>query len=464
MRAFARRGPSGPFEWGCGLIRALSCATALAALGCQAPQPAAPAGALTLRSANVRLAALPPPWVRLDERSFDPEAVAVFMRTAPEVFFSVAAESVGEQVAGAAETLAEVARGRVASRSTSLELLESAPHELRGLSGRRIVMAGHQGGRKVHTVIWAFVLHGFRYQLTVWGAEPLATRSQTLAAADAALAAFDVLDRARVSRVGAHSPAPEFRSARYGYVVAAASGDWHDWADAHQSIPGVEHGLALGERGSLVVLPIRLFGRDPDIEALAAGLLDRVDIELQDGGLSPCQPFEAGLMRGCDYRLRRGGAVASVEFRIRVAKGGGAAFLVAAWVEQGADLDSSQEAATALASVHLGGAGVLRPGELNAEERRTHGEVFNQIGLWLFDRGRYDEALSHFRLAFELEGTDPTFLGNVVETYAAAGRSAEALRYLNLHIAGFPEDADLQHWHETLVEDLEAQARVETWS
>jgi hypothetical protein len=464
MRALARRGPRGPFQWGCGPVRALSCATALAALACRAPEPPAPAGALTLLSANVRLAALPPPWVRLDERSVDPEAIAVFMRTAPEVFFSVSAESVGEEASEGAQTLAEIARGRVASRSTSAELLESAPHQVRGLLGRRIVVVGRQAGRNVHTVIWVYVLNGFRYQLTVWGAEPRATKGQTLAAADAALAAFDVLDRSRVSRGGARGPAREFRSARYGYVVEAPSSGWHDWADARQSIPGVEHGLALGERGSLVVLPMRLFGTDPDVEALAAGLLDRVDIEPQDGSLSACQPFEAGSTRGCDYRLRRTGAGAPVDFRLRVAKGGGAAFLVAAWVEQGADLDSSREAAAALASVDLRGAGALRPGELNAQERRAHGEIFNQIGLWLFDRERYDEAVSHFRLAFELEGTDATYLGNVVEAYAEAGRYAEALRYLDLHLAGFPEESDLQHWRETLVEDLEAQARVETWS
>jgi hypothetical protein len=468
MRRVARSDPEWSSVSGTGPLLALGCAAALATTACSTSAPVAPlrapAAVVEIRSANVRLAALRPPWVRLDPAAFEPEDLAVFMRTEPEVFFSVAAESVGMGAAGTTEALVEVARGRVASRSSFSVTLESGPHPLHGLPGRRLAMGSLQGARRVHTVIWALVLNGFRYQLTVWGAEPRATRRQVEDVSDGAFAAFDVLDRARVSRAGASDPTAPFRSPRYGYVVNAPGDDWHVWAGARQAVTGVEYGLALGERGSLVVLPIRLFGTDPDLEALAAGLADRLDIDLEDDGLSPCQPFEAGPMRGCDYRLSRGEASNPTAFRIRVAKGGNAAFLVAAWVERGASPDPSGEAARALAAVDLGGAGLRQGGELSSPERRAHGEVFNQIGLWLHDRGKYDEAVRHFRLAFELEATDPVLLGNVVEAYAAAGRYVEGLLYLDRHIAGFPEDADLERWRETLVEELGAQARSETWS
>jgi hypothetical protein len=408
---------------------------------------------LEFRKYNFRFTPPERPWVELDPRKMGDDSLVYLMRTDPPLFLTVRAELEDGNDPSKVETIAELAKGRLGSEARSFRVIQEEPYAVHGLSGLQMVAELDQGAGLLTRALWVFSRSGFIYEIATWGPSRRTTKEQVLEEAARGLSGFDMLDRERVASPS-DEDAKEFHSALYGYDVSPPKG-WAEWKDASREVPGAEYGIVSDDDASLVVVPVPLLGRDPDLPILTRSLLEQLDISYPSSTLSRCRSVSLGGLVGCDYDYEGLSEGVRSVYRFRVLKGRGCGYLLASWIPKRLAATKGRELEEAFRLVSFR---VLTPPTLERlppDDRMASGRIFNEMGLAYYEKERYDEALKAFHLAFELDQVDAVVLENVVQAYAALGRYREALEYLDRHIRGFPHATDLQEWRDYLKEQVD---------
>jgi hypothetical protein len=459
-----RRGSRGPVLPG---LAALALGVGLAAatlrpwgFGVRAPEAGDPPPAenetVEFRRYNFRF--IPPqhPWVELDPAKLEDDSLVYMMRSKPSVFLAIRAEVEDGSDPPRVEAVAEIVKGRLRSAARGFRLLEEVPREVHDLPGMQIVAETTEEGGPRTRAVWVFSHLGYTYEISTWAPRGKVPREELLAETDRAVAGFDVLDRERVA-VPVEGEATGFHSRLYGYDVAAPGKGWTEWKDIGRDVPGAEYGLLSDDQASLVVVPVPLLGRDPDLPILSRSLLGQLEVDYPSGGLGECRAVVLGPLSGCDYDYEGTAEGVRSVYRFRVLKGRGIGFLAAAWMPRRRALSQAREIDDAVRLVRF------EPGKARSptlegippDDRSPSGRIFNEMGLAYYEAARYDDALKAFLLACKLDPEDAILLENAVEAYSALGQYKEALEYLDRRIRGFPHASGLQEWRDYLKEQLE---------
>jgi hypothetical protein len=405
---------------------------------------------------NFRFAPPASPWVSLDAHKVGDGGLVYLMRTDLPISLSIKASLEDGEDPSKVEAVAEIAKGRLRSAaSKSFRLFEEVPFDLQGLPGLRLVAESDEGTGLQNRVVWLYSHSGFVYELAAWGDAARVSRDALVAESTSAMRGFEMLDRERVA-VGVETNTSGFHSPLYGYDVAPAGKGWAEWADVGRDVPGAEYGLLSDDDASLAILPVPLLGRDPDLPILSRSLLEQLDIEFPNPGMGACREVVDSGLTGCDYDYEGSpGGVKSV-YRLRVLKGKGVAFLLASWIPKRVASAKGRELDDMVRLVRFSsGALPLTVDKLPPDDRSSKGRIFNEMGLAYYEKEKYEDALSAFRLAFDLNPLDSVLLENTVEAYAALGRYHEGLDYLDRRIQSFPRASELQEWREYLKEQVD---------
>jgi len=216
------------------------------------------------------------------------------------------------------------------------------------------------------------------------------------------------------------------RSERFGYRVELEDGGWRGWPNQAAEFPTAETGALLRDHGAFVIVPVSLFGLEPDLDALRAGfssVLAALDAESgrqveHDGAEALAFEFER-LVDGRSFR-----------FRARVLRHDGVGMLLAAWALASLGAEA-EDALAVLDRVRLSEAAPPEdPAALEPRERERHALVMNGIGIARLRGQQAGEALSFFERAAEIQPGHATILENVVYTLRELGRPDTALARL----------------------------------
>jgi hypothetical protein len=254
---------------------------------------------------------------------------------------------------------------------------------------------------------------------------------------------FALVDPQRVAH--SENPIEDFHSPRHGYTLRLAGTRWQPWDNLREVLPDAEFGAMIGNYARCAVIPMSLLGRQPRLEAVTAALVARLGIAYSASQARNFQNLAGGA--GQQFEMSREIAGRRYTYHFQVVERAGRGYLVAAWADAGAPKGTAAQLATVLARFELQPAAPVelsQPGELTLEEKQSHAQLFNDLGLYHFNSRLFNESVDYFRQAFELLENDPMLLDNVASAYIELNQFREGRDYVARHLHRFADRNDLK--------------------
>ncbi|MCK6472313.1 MAG: DUF3857 domain-containing protein [Planctomycetes bacterium] len=234
-------------------------------------------------------------------------------------------------------------------------------------------------------------------------------------------------------------------SKRFGHTLRYLEDkDWKIWKNLASDLPEAELGLLAGDTAAFIVVPVWMREADLPMDAVAAGLLDVLEIDYPSPRVHAEPMRRMGDTEIQELTFGRQKADEGWLYRFRVYRRGAFAWLVGGWWEPESDV-SAKQVAELLDGFALSEDLPEAPDLAKAKpgEQDRHRGFFNVVGLYYYDKRQYGKALDFFRAGFETGRADAAILGNVAETFKQLKRAEEGLEYLEAHTSKFPGDHGL---------------------
>ena len=379
-----------------------------------------------------------PPWKKVDFKKLLPDALISFARADDMVFF-ISAGTVPSDATPDVEEYAEFLLANMKVRSEQMTVVAQEPHTVNGLSGLRLTVRTRQQRHEPLFIHWLHVGQGGVYQLTLWG---LASQeAEVKAEAEQLFARFQLLPAP--APVAPTLPPLVHESAEYGYRVKLQGRPWKRLAESLDPERLADFDAGGGDV-RLSVVPVWLAGGTPSPEALDASLLRTMSIDVDDEALSEARPVSVGTLTGREWSYTRTQDETRLSYRLRVVQAQDFAWLlVARWDGGQEELASvGEEALNSVTFTPPAGAPPSAAAGKAAASR--HGQVFNALGLYAYEKSEYEPAAAWFQRSFELQPANPVALNNAVGALHEAGQDARGLELLEAHAARFPGDLELE--------------------
>jgi hypothetical protein len=172
-------------------------------------------------------------------------------------------------------------------------------------------------------------------------------------------------------------PASNFHSSRYGYSLMLNGTAWTRWDDLSQVVPEAECGALLNNYGRLLVMPVLLADLTASPAEIDRALLAEFGFEYPEQRLPESENIVRQGSEGHAFRLTRTISGRENMYRIWILHRDHVAFLVAAWIDRTAALNSM----TAAVDGNQVKAPAVVPSQLDAEIN-----------------AQLEDALGHFKL------------------------------------------------------------------
>ncbi len=413
--------------------------------------PSSKPGQVTVRDdLNFKFTAPARPWVNMNAAIFNADAALAFMRRNPEISFVVIAEQFGGDNDITVNQIAEVGRGQLKSATKTCVERESTNVVINGLSGLMVQTDVTLYNRKLSYCHWYCVTNGYAYQLVAWGDS---ARRQLLADQFREITkGFQLADKNRIAPASGAGFEQDYISVGFPYKVALTNSAWRKWATLAKDYPEAEFG-ASRENCCLAVVPVRLDGETLEMEALAAGLLSTLNIDYPSDELVNRTPLTLNGMEGIQFDSKRCIQENNFLYRLRIYRGNGVGYLIAAWGLEGKDgldkvLDDGLSRVEAKSFAEMPGAVSNRTGRaaLAGEDLETRAGVMNIAGLYYYKADDYGKALALFLNAAESDKSAVIYLKNALEAWGKLNKPREALDYLEARLPGYTNKLELLYW------------------
>lgn len=386
--------------------------------------------------------ARPPRWVSVKPETLNKLACIAFRRARPEGYAIVIGEKINGEMAN--EDFMDAVKANMAASTSNVQDDQTVKITLHGRDFLRhtcVVRMSDVPLMPMYFEQWTTTLPGHAWQVTCWG--PATSREQLTTDARVMMEGFDVPDPARV----AATPFENVDRPAWGYHTRLSASAWKPWADHSQALADF---AAMRPHEGLVVIPVDLGEKAPNLESAAHALLARMDIPFpsDEGWAAKSWPCAWG--EGLEITGSRTVDATEYDYILRVASQDRRAQLHAGWaVKKKGDLALVR---TALDAIELTTPQGMPPAP-TAAQTKDRGLVLNSVGIALYQRDEFKEAAAWFRRAFELAPKDPAVLANVVDALRQSGQPKEALEYLSPRISAFPKHASLHLHHAWLLSE-----------
>jgi hypothetical protein len=141
-------------------------------------------------------------------------------------------------------------------------------------------------------------------------------------------------------------PAGNFRSQKYGYTVTLSGTRWARWNDLTAVMPDAEWGALLKNYGRFLVMPVQLADAETSPEEVDRALLARFGFQFPDTRSTDLETFQRWGAEGHVFRISRDIGGRENVYRIWILRRDRNAYLVAAWIDRTAAMNSQNGAAT----------------------------------------------------------------------------------------------------------------------
>jgi len=233
-----------------------------------------------------------------------------------------------------------------------------------------------------------------------------------------------------------------YNSPKFGYQVTLGPG-WHKTSSI-KTLPGAE--LAVEQPGTstiFIAVTADLLDNSPSLNALTSSMLNQLDIEPATSQFLNRQKISHKGIKALELDYQRDTSLGEFISRFRVMEHNGIAYLFA----MSTKLDNKnnlEQLFSPLNNINLDSEPpAIDIKKLTAAEALAHKNVHNNIGLYLFEKKRYRNALSYFLNALDVAPNDETILFNTVQTYSYLKKYQEGIAILESHLASESTNSEL---------------------
>lgn len=231
----------------------------------------------------------------------------------------------------------------------------------------------------------------------------------------------------------------------WGYRTSLSTMDWRVWTESGYNLADF---AALRDNEGVIVIPVDLV-QAIDAEAAAGALLSRVGISYPSDDWV-AKPWKCAWGEGLEITGIRNSGGADFDYVLRVAVKDHFAQLHTGWSRKKGGNPALMR--TALDAITLISPEPPTPA-LPPDQVLDHGLILNDIGIALYRRNQFKEAVAWQKRAFEEAPKDPVILSNVMDSMRKAGESQAALEYLTPRISAFPNAFSLHLDHAWLLSE-----------
>lgn len=184
-----------------------------------------------------------------------------------------------------------------------------------------------------------------------------------------------------------NTPAGNFRSSKFNYSVSLAGTRWTRWDDLTSVMPQAEWGALLKNYGRFLVMPVRLQDAESSAETVDRAMLAQFGFQYPNIRTSDLETIQRWGAEGHVFRISRDIGGRENVYRIWVLRRDRNAYLVAAWIDRTAAMNS-------LGSSKTTGAGAGKSAAPPVDDEQLDAEVDAQL----------DAVLSRFKLIENNDG------------------------------------------------------------
>jgi len=406
-----------------------------------------PGQVITNQELNFRFATPPRPWTVYPGAKLNKDCKLSFMRTRPEVYFMIIAESLGGSAEFSTEQLADVGKAHLESAAQTSKVLKEKTFSKNGLNGLLVETDAQVRNLPLYYQHWYIATNGFAYQLIGYGRQ--ADRLKVAEEMSHIFGYFELLDYTRVSGGAGKKFTTNFSSSNYGYSVDVLDSIWHEYPNLEKEFSKAEFGASRGD-SCLVVVPISLEGQKPGLNALTAGFLALMSINYPDEELKNQQEYHPSGFAGVRYDYEREIEKLLFRYRFGIVQSEDRAWFVAAWTQRHQP-DAEQILSDAFSRVKFTRTtssflSSSSTAQFTSKQRKTHAYVLNQAGLFHYHAAEYDQALPLFRTAVDLVPTERLYLENAFLAWSHIGKPREALEFLQAQPAASLAVPEVRAW------------------
>jgi len=386
-----------------------------------------------------------PRWVSTRPESLNKLACIAFRRSSPEAYAIIIGETVDGEMTN--EDFMDAVKANMAASARQVDEDQTVPVKIRERDFLRrtcVVRTADLPLVPMYFEQWTTAMPGRVWQITFWGP---ATSSRALLTTDARtmMESFEVLDPARLP--ASAKPLANNDRPAWGYRTRLTPADWKNWADHDQVLADF---AAIRSNEALLVTPVALGDQVPDLEAVAHGLLGRMDIDFPDDEAWTAKPWSSAWGGGLEITGSRDVDGSEYDYILRVATRNQIAHLHAGWaLKKKGDLKLVR---AALDAVELTAPQGTLPAPTTAQTKDV-GLVYNGIGIALYERDQFKAATAWFRRAFGLLPKDSAVAANIVDALRRSGEPKAALEFLIPALSTFPKHISLRTHHAWLLSE-----------
>jgi hypothetical protein len=354
---------------------------------------------LTFKDLNFQFRTPGWPWVQVDTGKLAGAAKLTFYRAYPEMSFAVIAEPL-MQSDYASENLADFGRVRLQSVAATSQVLQRQPASVGALNGLEVQSRAEVQNQDLFYVQWFCVTNGWGYQLMAWG--KFSNAKKITADIGEMRNGFALLDYHRRPVISGGQTVTDWVSTNFGCRFHTDEADWLEWNGVETACPFGTFGVLHRKDAALAVCAVSLASLKAEPEAIyrgLGGLLTAKDVlkdahEIHQDNLDGMETaFTQSLASGKEYG-----------YRLRILRGGGFAYLIAAWVEeQNAGKDAILDEAMSSVKITVPAA-PPNPAAMSEQEKRAERMGLNSIGMIYFGEDRYQRSAEFFKQAVDLDG------------------------------------------------------------
>jgi len=390
--------------------------------------PGEPGRILEFANYNFRFRAPDHPWVTVDLSSLNKDSKASFTRQFPETYFLIIPEIIGPKMTSA--QLAELGKAHVRSAAASTQIIQETPFKVNNLDGILVELEAQVGQFPLFYVQWYMVTNGYAYQLIGYGKTE--DRQRIEGELRQMLTRFELIDTKRIAASKASGFTTNFTSPSHYYTVDVTNSAWHEFSSLKENFPEAEFGGSQGDT-CFAILPVWLGEQNVDLDALAAGLLDTMNITYPGDDFTHRKvQNEAGDSR-LQFDYQRTIDETLYRYRIKIIHAGEFGYLAVAWTLRNEDsADAILNDALERIKISAPKAETLKSQlKFNNQDYKNQAYVLNQAGLVNFNSDEYEKALPLFQAAVAADRTNSAHINNLLLTLSRLNRPKEGLEFLD---------------------------------
>lgn len=381
------------------------------------------------------------PWVSFNSSNFSKLAKVGFLRRQPEVYFMVVAENLGNPDLTSVQ-LAELGKSTVSAAVDSMHILGEKAISVNGLDGWLVESEGRVNGYPFYYQHLYISRNGFGYQLVGWGF--VKDKAEVAAELKTVYGNFEIVDPQRFAQQS-DAYKTNFISSNYNYAVMVAQSAWAPMKTLAQNYPHAEFGAKRGDN-YIAVVPVAFFGENPDLDSLTAGLFAIFNVPYPNENLVNRRDYNPDGLEGVQFDYERDVEKLHLRYRLAIARTNNNAYLIVGW--------SSHDAAVAdpifddgFSRIHfhpLPKSLLPVSTQFTRKEQKTQAFVLNQIGLYHFNAGEYEQAIPFFRSASKIIDSEKIYVINALKSWMHTDQSRDAFNFAITRPASLRMNSDIR--------------------